>query len=97
MAKSITVVVPPNAAATVPESKSSALVRVRVDAAGKHQLAAGVDHLVGLHGQVLADGLDRLALDVDVGEVVVDRGDHPAVLDQRAGHGLASGVAGPRA
>src|SRR6476660_9568696 len=55
-------------------------VRVRVDRAGEDVLALGIDHLVRRDVQRLADQGDALALDEDVGDVVVRRGDHAATL-----------------
>src|SRR5437899_10615272 len=53
-----------------------------VDRAREDVLAARVDHLVRRDVQRLADQGDALALDEDVGDVVVRRGDHAATLDQ---------------
>ena len=98
MTKSTWQVVPPNAAAVWPDSTSSIVtvpaerhvqVRVRVDCAGQHVLAGGVDDLVGLDVERLADQRDALALDVDVADVVVGGGDDPAAFDQY-GHGVRS-------
>ena len=81
MAKSTMVVVPPNAAARVPVSKSSARrgaaerhveVGVGVDAAGDHVHAGGVDDLVARVGRDAgAHFLDALAFDQDVGRAGV--------------------------
>ena len=96
MAKSTMVVVPPNAAARVPVSKSSARrgaaerhveVRVGVDAAGDHVHARGVDHLGRRPDRRQMPGAHfamRLAFDQDVGRAVVSlRGDHRAIANQQ--------------
>ena len=57
-------------------------MRVRIDDARQHVLARGVDHLVGGQVERLADQGDPLAFDVDVGDIVVRRGDDAATLDQ---------------
>ena len=84
MQKSTSVVVPPNAAATVAGREVVARrraaeehldVRVRVDRARDHELAGGVDHLVGGDVEGLADQRDGPVLDVDVADIVVGGGD----------------------
>ena len=91
MQKSISVVVPPNAAETVPggevvardgSSEEHLEVRVRVDRARDHVLAGGVDDLVGGNVERLADQRDRAVVDEDVADVVVGRGHDPAALDE---------------
>ena len=57
-------------------------MRVRVDAARQHVLAARVDHAVGGHVERLADQGDPLAFDVDVADVVVGGGDDAPAFDQ---------------
>ena len=57
-------------------------VGVRVDAARQDVPARRVDDLVGRHVERGADEGDPLAVDEDVGDVVVGRGDDAAVLDQ---------------
>jgi hypothetical protein len=73
-------------------------VRVRVDAAGEHELAAGVDDLgVGGDVEVPADRLDDAVPAVDVRDVLVEGGDEGAVADDDAGHGgCPSGQVGLR-
>ena len=61
-------------------------VRVGVDAAGDDQPAFGVDDFVRVGGDRFGDHGDLPVLDQDVGVVVVDCGDNPAVLDDGA-HG----------
>ena len=71
-------------------------VRVRVDRAGHHELSGRVDHLVCLDVERRAEERDLLALDEDVADVVVGRGDDAASLDQH-GHPepfLSTGVRG---
>ena len=92
-------VVPPSAAATVPDSKSSAdrmvagerhvQVGVRVDAAGKDELAGRVDHAVGGGGERRAHGGDRLAVDEHVGGNGLGGGHDATVADQRAQRGAS--------
>ena len=65
-------------------------VGVRIDAARQHELAPGVDHTVGVVVERLADQRHPVALDEDVGDVVVGRGDDAATLDQH-GHGSSFG------
>src|SRR5207248_9675453 len=60
-------------------------MRVRVDTARQDELAGRVDHLVRLDVQRLADQGDPLAVDEDVSDVVVGRGDDAAAFDQN-GH-----------
>ena len=60
-------------------------VRVRVDRAGNHVLPRRVDRAVRADVERFADRGDPFTLDVDVGDVVVGGGDHPAALDQH-GH-----------
>ena len=57
-------------------------MRVRVDAARQDVLAGGVDRPVGGDVEVGADQRDALALDEDVGDVVVGRGDDASSTDQ---------------
>src|SRR5205085_12657962 len=57
-------------------------VDVGVDAAGDDEAAGGVDDLVGLAGQVAADGRDGVFLAEDVRHVVIAGGDDSAVLDE---------------
>jgi hypothetical protein len=57
-------------------------MRVRIDAARKHVLARGVDHLVGLDVERLADQRHGLVLDEDVCRVVVGRRHDAAAFDQ---------------
>ena len=94
MQKSTSVVVPPNAAAVVPEVKSSHVVVPPKNismcvcgsiAPGITILPVGVDHLVGRHVERLADQRHRAVVDEDVPDVVVGRGDDAAALDQH-GH-----------
>ena len=91
MQKSISVVVPPNAAATVPEVKSSHVVVPPKNismcvcgsiAPGITYLPVGVDHLVGGDVERLAEQRHRAVVDEDVADVVVRRGHDPAALDQ---------------
>ena len=92
MQKSTWQVVPPNAAAVWPDSTSSIVDRaaerhvevgVRVDArpGARTCRVASID-AVGLDVERLADQRDPLAVDEDVGDVVVRRGDDAAALDQ---------------
>ena len=84
MQKSTWLVVPPNAADVWPDSTSS-IVTVPPNGMsrcvcgstqpGQHVLAARVDDPVGRDVERLADQGDPLALDEDVGDVVVGRGD----------------------
>ena len=77
MAKSTIVVVPPIAAARVPVSKVVGRVgaaeghvemRMRVDAAGEHQQAGGIDDFVGsARRNARADFLDDRAIDQEIG------------------------------
>ena len=69
-------------------------MRVRVDAAGQHVLARGVDHLVGLHVERLADQRDRLVLDVEIRDVIVGGGDDATAANQN--RHLASFFVGAR-
>ena len=94
--KSTSDVVPPNAAETVPEVKSSQVdgaaerhldVRVRVDRARDDVLPGRVDHLVGRDVERLTDQRDGAVVDVHVTDVVVGRGDDTAAFDQD-GHGF---------
>ncbi len=57
-------------------------MRVRIDAAGNHEFAGGVDSLVHLHLQARADDGDALVFDQNVGFVIIDRGHNTAVLDK---------------
>jgi hypothetical protein len=57
-------------------------MRVRVDRARQHVLAGRVDRPVGGDVEVASDQRDALAVDEDVGDVVVRRRDDPATLDQ---------------
>ena len=96
MAKSTIVVVPPNAAARVPVSKSSADVAPPNGMSmwvwtsmppGRTILPGGVDHLVDVGGRDVErhpDDGDLLVLDQHIALVLIDRGDDRAVLDQRA-------------
>ncbi len=59
---------------------------MRVDEAGEDVLPRGVDHLVGLDVERLADEGDPLVLDEDVADVVVGRRDHAASFDQNGTH-----------
>ena len=70
-------------------------VRVRVDETGEHELAGRVDHRVGGHVEGLADQGDPLAVDEDVGDVVVGRRDDTAALDQHGHRGSPFSVALP--
>ena len=97
MQKSTWQVVPPNAAAVWPDSTSS-IVTVPPNGMsrcvcgstqpGSTYLPRRVDHAVGVEVERLADQRDPLAVDEDVGDVVVRRGDDAAALDQH-GHGFS--------
>ena len=105
MQKSTWQVVPPNAAAVWPDSTSSI---VTVPPNGMSRCVCGSTQpgstyfprasivRVRRHVERLADQRDPLALDVDVGDVVVRRGDDPTALDQHR-HGEKSSRAGARA
>ena len=105
IAKSTIVVVPPNAAARVPVSKSSAEVAPPNGMSrwvwtsmppGSTYLPRRVDHLVDVGGRDVerhADDGDLLVLDQHVARVLIDRRDDRAVLDQCAHRSLSrSGV-----
>ena len=57
-------------------------MRMRIDPAGNDELARGVDDDIGLHIERLTDRRDRLAVDKDVGGVVVNGGYNTAVFDK---------------
>jgi hypothetical protein len=59
-------------------------MRVGIDRAREHVAPGRVDHAVRVDVQRLSDQGDPLALDEDVGDVVVRRGDDAATLDQDA-------------
>ncbi len=93
IAKSMSVVVPPNAAARVPVSKSSALVVPPKGMSrcvctsmppGRTSLFAASMILVAfVRRQIASDGGDLAVRDGDVGDVGVGGGDDGAVLDDR--------------
>jgi hypothetical protein len=68
-------------------------VRVRVDAARQHVLAARVDDAVRADVERLADQGDPLAFDVDVADIVVRGGDDAPALDQNRHRGSPFSVA----
>ena len=97
MQKSTSDVVPPNAAATVPDVKSSQVVVPPKNismcvcgsiAPGITYLPARVDHLVGLDVQRPADRRHGAVLGVDVADVVVGGGHDAPALDQH-GHAVS--------
>ena len=101
MAKSMIDVVPPKAAAIVPDSKSSADVVppngmsrcvCDVEPARNDVPARGVDDLVGGDVERRADDDDRLVFDEHVAAIEVGRGDDGAVADECA-HGMGPRVA----
>ena len=69
-------------------------MRVGIDAARQDVLAGSVDHLVGLRVERFADQGDPLAVDEDVGDVVIRRRDDAAVLDQHGHSGSPFSVVG---
>lgn len=92
--KSITVVVPPNAAALVPVAKVSTVREVPnsqsrcvCTSAREHQESRGIMHgNIGADGRVHADGMDAAVIHQDVRRVVVHRRDDPTVPDERRCH-----------
>jgi len=91
MAKSMSVVVPPNAAARVPVSnhrrwcaaKRHVQVRVNVNPAGQNVSAFGIQDLLGgVARKAGADGSDFAAGDCHVSGVRVSGSDHDSVYDE---------------
>jgi hypothetical protein len=93
MTKSMWVVVAPNGGCALAgeeiirrnsAAKGQFQVRVDIDATGKQQLAAGIDHLVAGLRQVATDQCDLLAVDQHIGVIGVAGSDNRPVCDQRS-------------
>ncbi len=57
-------------------------MRMRIDPAGNDQLPCRVDHRFRLNIQRLPDGRYRLAIDKNISNIVVNRGNNSSVFDQ---------------
>src|SRR5258708_598624 len=56
-------------------------VYMRIDPTGDDQLADGINGLVRSNRKAFADGFNSLAIDKNIGDVIVGCGNDPAVFD----------------